>query len=488
MSELLALRCPASSSSPAHDTDGVPILLGLQLGWMGHENIGDDIMPPLFAHVLADALASELPHLRVTVEARDCVAASRASAVTKGKAAHSTEDSYRFLPVTAPKHFWVLGGGSLLEYFNHEVFRGLSATAFSAAAGAPPLYLFGAGFQRSQRLSADALAASFGTRKGDSAGLHGAVWGSGGSGGGGGCTSGGDLSGCRLLWGGVRGPLSRDIFNFAAGAGAVEILGDPGFFGDVLEGDYSPLSAVQVARLEASLPPKPYIVHTCEDRLPSLLAGLTPIMAARPDVSLVTLSIGRFSSRFKAIASIAGAMNRAFGDRHPSTRPLSLTSLRDLPALFHVWRGATLGINCMLHAGILQAALGTPTLADFSAFKHQDAWATSGAGALLMRGMGTKALAGVDVPWRADALLADEAKKTSSVDSAGTVRTTVGAFRARTAARHAAAMASFLSHLLGERYPEVGRALRCAPRGGILIVRSHTVYEGAVIELEWRGE
>src|SRR4051794_13211384 len=88
MPEVMAYRC-ASSRSRVSKT----LAIGTHVGWMGHDNIGDDIMPPTFSAFLAAALTQEFPHLTFNAEFTSC------------DQPHTGKANYY------AKHFWVLGGG-----------------------------------------------------------------------------------------------------------------------------------------------------------------------------------------------------------------------------------------------------------------------------------------------------------------------------------------------------------------------------------------
>ena len=404
-------------------------------------------MPPLFAHVLAAALHDEFSKGAVEVELEDCSAQHWGDVMKRlGKRGlrASTADKFQYLPVSARKHFTVLGGGSLLEYFNHNKFWEIGRSLM-------PLYLFGAGFQVSKVLERAHLAATLGCPAAAVAATPG------------GC------HGERLLWGGVRGPLSRDIFNLAAGSGAVEIIGDPGFFADIL---------LQTADLTAPtlLPPGKFVLTTCDlTSAPSLVRGLDKLLRSRPNVNLVVLSIGAMRKRRADMDHASRALVKQFGVRR--TTVLELAKLSDLPRLFAILRGAAVGINCMLHAGILQAAVGGAAVANFDSFKHLDAWLTFDTSNLVhgLRDGGARATA--DLAWRAAEIMS----------STAVLAPRLLLHREDILARHITAMRTFLRYLVLQ-HPLVGAVLSCAPvkRTHKLVVRSQLLTEGGTVEVLWR--
>ena len=58
-------------------------------------------------------------------------------------------------------------------------------------------------------------------------------------------------------------------------------------------------------------------------------------------------------------------------------------------------------------------------------------------------------------------------------------------FRADVARLHAAAMRAFVRHVTAVAFPDVGAALACAPPGTRVVVRAHTLHEGAMLHVVW---
>ena len=465
--EVLAARC---GTVPL----GRTLLVGTHVGWMGHDNIGDDIMPPLFAATLSAALAEEYPGLEVS---STWVACPRKGA------------NPRFI---AAKHFWALGGGSVLEYLGARA--NLRDVARQSVFRGEPLYLFGPGFQATGSLSTPKLSSHLGIalrpgfrRSGAASEAEDDV--SGGSGDGGRAATASPVTGrgvggsggstrmeaTGLLWGGTRGPLSRDIVDSITGApGALRILGDPGFMtADLL---LSPQHAA--AGATPAIPPGQYIVTTCDTTtMPELPATLEALAA--DGYHIVVLSIGRFSWRTKNMERTFERVRDRLGAERVTT--LSLHNLAsDLPALIGVLRGAALGIHCMLHGGIIQAGAGGAgaVLAPFSEFKHLDAWLPTGQTGSLVHGMGGGKTTMSVLLGKARRLLA----VASPVTAAALART--AAFAATVRMRHVSSMRAFVRYLTRTRFPAVGSALACAPNGTRVTVRAHSLWEGAVVEVE----
>ena len=447
---LLDWRCDCLLSKCTDD--GVLVMIANHVGWFGHFNVGDDVMPALFASTFARSLASEFPHLDVSVDARECASTigrpSKIANVRKPLNPH----------LSLPKSFWVLGGGSVFEYVGQM--EEISKAMKPSYARREPLYLFGTGIQTvthtsmSSSILFSSMRSAFANASEDS---FPSPW-------------------AGLLWGGMRGLLSRDIADEAlAGTGvSVPYIGDPGFFANELGSLYPPLSPAAEAAL--GLPAK-YILTTCDlITVPSLLNLLKSFV--RDGYDVVALSIGNFTSRANVITDTFRLLNNELGSNVSSSgekvlRTLLLPHMRTFPELLRVFRGASLGLHCMLHGGIIQASTGTPVLAHYGAFKHQDAWLASGlTGGNVVHHVWDRQLA-QEIVWKAKSALANSDR----------VKERTKAFTTTVRQRHDVEMRAFVRHLTSVRYSDVGAALACAPAASRVIVRSHMWYEGAMLEV-----
>ena len=447
-------------------------------------------MPPLFAVIFARALAAEFPNLDVSNDIRMCHPAYNPRLLHP--------------PYSMPKSFWVLGGGSVLEYLS--VKGDVAVAAKTSFPRREPLYLLGPGFQSQQGLTdgklrddmlealawtgpedtldpAAAAAPAPATIIGEGAEreprhLHNSANTAASAG-----AAAAAAAAPRLVWGGARGPLSRDIFNDVARArDALTVIGDPGFIASDLllhaQHEFRPPTKRDIHAL--ALPAK-YIVSTCDyESFPSLTPTLRAFMELGYDV--IALSIGNFSWRTELVRKTFTRLEAEFGrwsergdSTHPSLRTLSLHDLRSFPTLMHVLRSASLGLHCMLHGGILQASLGIPSLSRFDQMKALDAWLPTGLTTHLIHHAVSKqqdaSQPHSEVMWRAKQMLAERDR-----DAAQLL-----AFSSAVRARHDVAMRAFVRFLTRERYPDVGSALACAPNGTRVSVRSFSYYEGAVL-------
>ena len=484
MAETLELACPRPKhAAAARET---ALLTGLHVGWFGRSNVGDDIMPPLFATLLAGAIREEFPGLNVSVEVRDC-SASRA---TSGR---------RQPPSFAlPKHFWAIGGGSVIEYLAER--PPLRAAAALAWKRREPLYVLGAGFQTLGNLGAEssdflqtlasvvlpALPLSSGGSESDRQ--------------------------PRLIWGGMRGPLSRDVLTAAALVDALPIIGDPGFLADSIESLYPRAKASTAAALRVPTTADggraTMAVTSCDtgtvpdlgDALRPLLrpGGATSLNATLPATAdtLAVISLGNFEPRLTAMSRTFEAMRSSFGPSR--ARPMQLHRMEDLPLLYDVLRSADVGVHCMLHGGIIQAALTSagagPVLGNFGSFKQLDAWLpTSLTGSTLLhhlkaRRSSASSSKDAEEPSSAAAEVKYKARRIGSPPGRALYRAAIETWRSRVALRHAAAMRAFLRSITADdaANPEAGAALSCGSLvSARVIVRAHTLYEGALITVVW---
>ena len=475
MEETLYGACPALASadrSPPTVAAFSRLLVGLHVGWFGQANPGDDIMAPLFAVLFRRALLLELPHLAeadVATVIGDC-------------------GELRAMPDFASrKHFWVLGGGSVLEFTS---LSRLSDTAIpTSAARGEPLYLFGPGFQVAHDAALQASWRRFFQLYRPSTTGGGAV--------GGGSADGGARAGGGhdeqelqqlLLWGGVRGPITSVAAGSAlpADAAPLAVIGDPGFMAKLLlELDDAPAAAAAAAFADAL--PSPYIVSSCgrsnfEDE--KLMTRTVIALAKEHNFTAVVAFVGEFAERTAAFTAAVEDMT-AQGVQAVSA---PLGHPHDVSTLLHVLRGAAAGLHCTLHGTIMQMAMERPAFG-LSGLKFLD-----GPGGAGLTGL---QLLHKDVP--------DFAFKV--VDAIAQADRWAAAMRAHNELvleRHTQAMRRFVRHLIWRRYPDVGRILSCAlqrspthsapgtaaaaaanrPR---LEIRSYLASEGAVIDLVLRG-
>ena len=482
MADALALACPAPRRTARKETN---VLVGLHVGWFGRGNVGDDIMPPLFATQMAAALRAEFPGLNVSVEVRDCAAASL-SRSGRRPPAFSTR-----------KHFWAIGGGSVIEYLAQR--DALHSAAASSWRRREPLYVLGAGFQSNRDFG---FVDSNLLRVLETV-VEPALPQSG--------------SRARLLWGGMRGPLSRDVLAAAALGDALPVIGDPGFLADSIESLFPRAAASQDPRLRLS-GVRRAAVTSCDTQtvpeLPGLMRQLLPVawssdsnqrtnVSSAPTIAIV--SLGNFEPRQSAMTKTYAAMRSAYG---PRARPLQLHRMADLPLLYDTLRGTELGVHCMLHGGIIQASLSGsgagPVLGNFNSFKQLDAWLPTGltSASLLhhMREKGSSSRGGrsYNRGWSrvttstsvvsATAEARYKAQRILSTRGSAFYKVAIAKFRVVVSRRHAAAMQAFVRHITSAEaaYPDAGAALACsAASGAHIIVRAHTLYEGALLQVLW---
>lgn len=409
----------------------VHLFRGLQMGFFGVENVGDDIMPPLFAHVLRRALLLELPWL-----------SAEAVEVTTLPCAHPKR-----LNFYARKHFWVLGGGSVLDW-THDGPAGLNLSA-TCALRREPLYLFGAGWQLLPTSARHESLAAF-LRQYNPGG--------------------------PLLWGGVRGRISSGIVDLAAPPHSepIPVLGDPGFFVHLLSTPALNAEAVAALKLSAR-----FIVSTCGKHGHAVTLRA---LGVEHRLDIVVAAISNFSSRSHQHFVNGSKALAAAGAR---VRTLALARPRDLATLLYVLEHAEAGVHCTLHGAIAQASMLRPSLMSPS-IKVLDAFGNSPLIAmqpLLVEGSVFKG----DTSWRIIA----------AMERAGEWALTLRAYRESVLAAHIDAMREFVRHLLFTRYPEVGRIITCAmhpsgiggraPVPPTIEIRSFIARDGAVIDVVLKG-
>lgn len=434
MDELIPSSCPTATSNVTLDASpsSARLLSGLHVGWFGNANQGDDIMSPLFALVLQQALLLELPHLRgtdVSVVSCDC-----------------SPNSAK-MDFVRRKHFWVLGGGSVIEFLTLD--RLSAGLITELAARAEPLFIFGAGYQYNEYDGFHNFWTE--TNRGlitEFLNVYGRL----------------DRT-PRLLFGGVRGQISANFLNSLASEGIapIEVTGDPGFLAHLMDNKTDD----ELVRSLFELPPY-YIVSTCYENYTQAVET-TVALALRHNFDVLILAISEFPPRSMDTL----AFERTLKARGVRVRTMWLGHPFDTSVVLDLLRIAAAGVHCTLHGALMQLSVGKPAFM-YGGFKLNDALSGS-------------------------ALAEDFVLLDAQPDSAHRVMDAihysswipkVQQFRERVLERQLSAMRDFVRNLIRDRYPEVGLILDCAVgfgKGTSLEIRTYVEQESATIELVLKG-